>query len=698
MRISKRIVLGCAMVLAVTVAAVPPAIAAGTLTADEAFVTSAYTDFLGRPPTAGELSLATSVAMGAQFNRAALVSQLAKSPEWIQVTVDKLYTDTLGRPGDPSGTAYWVGQLSSGRKTVAQVAALFYSSSEYFAGYGQSDAHTWVIDLYTKILHRDGNADPSGVAYWVDQTERHGRAPVALSFYQSNESRHTRVASLYETLLGRAPEADGWNYWAAAIAKQGDLALAANLASSHEYYARAANTFGNGLPTIPTSLTFTQTWSTNLGTGHMVVNSSPTVASLDGGAPMVIVGDRGGYVNALRLTTGAKVWSASTAGVAVDATASVAGSGANARIYVGVGTSASPNNGGYLALNNTGGRLWYVHPKLTPNGGTIGVMSGMTVGNFQGTNDVVGGSMGQLTYGLNTNGGALSGFPWFAADSNFTTPGNADINHDGHPEIIMGGDSSAGTGYGHQYANGGHIRILSPRGGTASGAVPNGLRCEYDTNQVVQSSPAIGGFLSGGALGIVAGTGTYWSGASDTNKLIAVDQNCHLRWKVDLGGNTSASPALADIRGTGHLDVIAGTRASASSGTVTALSGSTGARLWSRSLPGGVYGGIATADLRGIGRQDVVAATSAGVYVLDGLTGAILGQVGAGIPTQNTVLITKDANGMAGITVAGYDAANAGIVAHYQLDDDAKPFVGGVGGWAMFHHDRALSGNAAHAF
>ncbi len=87
-----------------------------------------------------------------------------------------------------------------------------------------------------------------------------------------------------------------------------------------------------------------------------------------------------------------------------------------------------------------------------------------------------------------STGAVLPGFPWFEADSNFSTPALADLYGNGQTEIIEGGDSTAGLAEGVQYQNGGHVRVLSQTGG---------LVCEHNTNQVVQSSPAVGEFLSG---------------------------------------------------------------------------------------------------------------------------------------------------------------------------------------------------------
>ena len=236
--------LAVATLLFVSTFSVTPAGAVGAaspvpLTKDQAFVTAAYQDFLGISPTQSQMDAATSATLTSTAARAEVTRGLSLSHEWIATTVDGLYLDTLGRPGDQSGVDYWVGMIASRALTVARVAASFYASNEYFVGFGNSDNRTWVIDLYTKVLDRVGADDPSGVTYWTTTAAAHGRQAVAYAFYQSNESRHDRVKGLYQTLLGRDPDTAGWDYWAELISSRGDLALAASLAVSQEYYDRA---------------------------------------------------------------------------------------------------------------------------------------------------------------------------------------------------------------------------------------------------------------------------------------------------------------------------------------------------------------------------------------------------------------------------------------------------------------------------
>jgi hypothetical protein len=448
-------------------------------------------------------------------------------------------------------------------------------------------------------------------------------------------------------------------------------------------------------------LAFSLKWSHNFGNpGKPVALSSPMVATLDGAGASVLIGDRAGYERAYHLAGGSSVagWPASTGGTAVDSTASVLGSGSTAKVYWGEGTSSNPSAGAYRALNAQGGKIWSVHPFAYPSGSsaTVGVMSSLAIGNLRTPTDVVGGSMGQEGYEMNALTGSVHpGFPWFQADTNFSTPAVSDIRALGYDQIVEGGDSTAGNAFGYQYSNGGHIRILARTGNHGTGNPGGGLYCQYNTNQVVQSSPALGRFLGTGAMGIVVGTGTYWPGASDTNKLIAIDNSCNLKWKADLGAATVSSPALATVMGgpTSKLYVVQGTRASATSGKVFVIDGSNGKTVWSTSIPGGVYGGVTTADLGG-GYQDIIAATPTGAYVLDGKSGAIIATLGAGYGFQNAALVTPDPDGTIGITLAGYDGKDQGVILHYSWNGSNGSKVNETGAWPMFHHDSKLTGDA----
>jgi hypothetical protein len=439
-----------------------------------------------------------------------------------------------------------------------------------------------------------------------------------------------------------------------------------------------------------------RTWSVTLNdTGNPVALSSPVVADMAGG-PAAVVGDRAGHVYAAYLSSGNEVpgWPVSTGGVPVDSPPSVG----NGLIYFGVGNAAVPHSGGSRAYNLSGGLVWshiendpvYNHYQAN------GTSSGVTVGTLQGQPAVVAPSLGQNEDAYNaTSGNELAGFPWFEGDTNFATAAIADVEGNGQNQIVEGGASTAGVAYGQTYTGGGHIRILSQNGAAGQPQPNDGLYCEYNTNQDVASSPAVGGFLAGGAPGVVAGTGddAVYQGNSQMDTILAVNKSCQLAWSDRLNGDTSDSPALADILGTGGLEVVEGTRYSGG-GTVYALDGATGHILWQTTALGGVFGGVTTADLFHQGYQDVIVPTAAGVEILDGRTGREVEVLEQGVGVQSSPLVTEDPNGTIGITVAGYNGYNQGVIQHFEVSGSSGSSVNETGAWPEFHHDPSLSGNA----
>ncbi len=440
------------------------------------------------------------------------------------------------------------------------------------------------------------------------------------------------------------------------------------------------------------ALNFVSTWSATLpDAGNPVALSSPTVANLDG-QPAAVVGDRSGRLYALHLSDGSEVagWPIVPDGLPIDSPPSVAGS----TVYVGTGNAAAGKNtgGAYNAFNANGSRRWRTTVSALPNGagGSASVVTGLAIGTLQGATSAVSGTLGQQQDELNADNGAVQpGFPWFEADSNFTTPALADLYGNGQNEIIEGGDSTAGLAYNTNYGNGGHLRILSQSGNLGAGSPNGGLLCQYDTNQTVQSSPAVGTFLPGGAVGITFGTGASYAGASQTDQLLAVDSHCGLRWAVTLNGATTSSPAVVDALGSGQ-QIAEGT----SAGTAYLLNGNTGATIWSTNVGSAIIGSITSADFTGTGYQDLLVPTQNGVDVLDGKTGAQVAVLAAFKGFQGSPLVTQDPSGALGVTVAGYNAQNQGYVEHFSLAGSNGSLANEPGAWPEFHHDAQLTGNA----
>ena len=159
----------------------------------------------------------------------------------------------------------------------------------------------------------------------------------------------------------------------------------------------------------------------------------------------------------------------------------------------------------------------------------------------------------------------------------------------------------------------------------------------------------MGQFLAGGGVGIAIGDGSFYSGASDCNKVFAINTGCGLAWSQTLNGITADSPALADVR-----QRAARRRGGHACNTIYVLNGTNGAMVWSAATTGQVIGSPVTADLTGGGYQDVIVPTTGGIDIFDGRSGAQVATLGTNVAFQNSPLVTDDPDGHIGITGAGY--------------------------------------------
>ena len=204
---------------------------------NDGYVVAAYQLFLRREPTLVE-RVRTTKDLDAGLSKQVFTLQLAASDEWAGVMIDDLYQTVLGRSADDDGRAFWLGRMAAGMR-FESVAAQFYGAPEYFASSGGT-ADTFVEGLYIDILGRP--SDDGGRSFWADRIEdgRLSRGKVAAGFYASPESRRDRVSRLYEQILGRSPDSGGLNYWADRLLTVDDVALAASLAASQEFFDNAS--------------------------------------------------------------------------------------------------------------------------------------------------------------------------------------------------------------------------------------------------------------------------------------------------------------------------------------------------------------------------------------------------------------------------------------------------------------------------
>ncbi len=109
---------------------------------------------------------------------------------WVEsetaASVARLYDTTFARLPDASGLQYWLKSIAAGTDTISTVAAHFVVSPEFVAKYGTLDNMGFVKALYTNTLHRPG--DGTGVAYWVNSLAQGAtRANIVLNFSESLE-------------------------------------------------------------------------------------------------------------------------------------------------------------------------------------------------------------------------------------------------------------------------------------------------------------------------------------------------------------------------------------------------------------------------------------------------------------------------------------------------------------------------------
>ena len=442
-----------------------------------------------------------------------------------------------------------------------------------------------------------------------------------------------------------------------------------------------------------------------------IAQSSPIIANLDSLGGAIIVGDRKGYLYAVHRTDGSPVagWPVKTGSATtgpIDAPASVARLGHHQfdTVFIGVGTDEWPvATYAYQSFSARGVRRWAAQATdVQPEPFHVhGVTAGLTVGPIDhGSLGVFAGTTAQSSQAFNARSGALM-WNFYTADSTHSTASLSPLKSGGPLRIIVGGDSTAGNGFGTWYENGGHVRIMSTEGH---------LRCELKPvpNETVDSSTAVGRFLPGRKMGIVVGTGTYWQG-SDQNSVIAMNPRCGLVWKRSVHGSTLASPALADTNGDGKADIVEITSGGVDKpGWLYVLDGR------GRNLPGfpvhtqhPIWGTASpvTADLAGQGYQDILVPTLQGLEIYDGHSGVLVAllPVPDAIGMQNSPMVSERDDGTLEITIAGYQGTSLGcapgrsgclqgVIAEYVVNNPGARIGDPKLSWPMFHHDPQLSG------
>ena len=256
-----------------------------------------------------------------------------------------------------------------------------------------------------------------------------------------------------------------------------------------------------------------------------------------------------------------------------------------------------------------------------------------------------------------------------------------DLYGTGSDDFVSGGASSSGFAYGTHYSDGGHVRIYNDHGG---------LVCSASTNEEVDSSPAVGPILPGGAYGIATGTGSFFPGASDENTVKVFDTKCNQVWSDDARRAHGRQPRAGRRAGQRPARRRRGHRQRGRLGN--RLGPERGDRrhhlVQDLGPHAAIFGSVTTADLypAGGGYQDVIVPTTYGLYILDGQTGPVVADVddgsgnggvqppGAVVGFQNAPLVTAGRqrvhrhHGGRLLRASAAAAHVQGVVQHFEVD------------------------------
>ncbi|HVX13240.1 MAG TPA: DUF4214 domain-containing protein, partial [Pirellulales bacterium] len=116
---------------------------------------------------------------------------------------------------------------------------------------GDGTIQTFVQNLYRELLGRE--PDDGGEASWVSFLQQHndaaGRNQVIAGFFNSPEYAIHYITTLYEVILGRAPDASGLQFWTQKIGQPGqntggadEKAIVASFFGSDEFYIKSGDT------------------------------------------------------------------------------------------------------------------------------------------------------------------------------------------------------------------------------------------------------------------------------------------------------------------------------------------------------------------------------------------------------------------------------------------------------------------------
>jgi hypothetical protein len=214
---------------------------------DVAFISGLYHDVLGRAADAGGLA-AFQLTVDAARNPVHLQFAFAyvTSTENRSDFVASAYTKYLGRTPSMGEVAGWVGVLQQGQ-TPEQVTTDFVSSLEYFQKQGGTNS-SWLDHVYQDLLGR--SRDPGSQGFLDQLTAGTGLTVVATELVGSTEYRTRLITQVYTTYLQRQPGSADLQAWLPLVGQPSagpgqpspDEQFLAGVIASIEYFQTSGNT------------------------------------------------------------------------------------------------------------------------------------------------------------------------------------------------------------------------------------------------------------------------------------------------------------------------------------------------------------------------------------------------------------------------------------------------------------------------
>jgi len=175
---------------------------------DTSFVTSLYTNLLGRSPDSAGLAFWVQQIQNGMPNHD-VARQFWISPEHRGIQVDFLYQNFLHRGADADGRAHWVNEFLNGDLTELPMAAVFLNSTEYLNTHSTPNA--FISGLYLDILARLPSSNE--VAFWENALAIDGAFAVTGAILTSAEDFTDLIAPDYSRYLNRTPDASGLDHF-----------------------------------------------------------------------------------------------------------------------------------------------------------------------------------------------------------------------------------------------------------------------------------------------------------------------------------------------------------------------------------------------------------------------------------------------------------------------------------------------------